>query len=85
MNILSLYTHTGEVTGRHPVTMSALQYHQTGPQEDLYEVPHVEAGGGHGSPNNNTYYAEVTGDRVDKPSQEAETYRKFDNPLYGDI
>ena len=77
---------TGEVTGRHPVTMSALQFHQTGTQEDLYEVPR-EAGGGHGSPNNNTYYAEVSRDRVDEPScpQESEIYRKVDNPLYGDI
>ena len=77
---------TGEVTGRHPVTMSALQFHQTGTQEDLYEVP-CEAGGGHGSPNNNTYYVEVTRDRVDEPScpQESEIYRKVDNPLYGDI
>ena len=66
--------------------MSALQYHQTGPQEDLYEVPRGQGEAGAEAGHDDSRYAEVTRDRVDEPSslQESETYRKFDNPLYGD-
>ena len=66
--------------------MSALQYHQTGPQEDLYEVPRSQGEAGAETGHDDSRYAEVTRDRLDKPSslQESETYRKFDNPLYGD-
>ena len=76
---------TGEFTG---APHAHQQYHQTGPHEDLYEAPQNNeeetALYDVPPPENSTEYAEVAVSRAHAaaPTTSAETYTKFDNPLY---